>query len=139
MEYVTSNTGANIGDTRLVLTITENGIEKKREFTEEEKVNHILGLVSSFFEKSKENVLTGIKREYVQARQVVIYYSWNLTLLSQKEIGRIISGKDHATVIYAIRTVRNLRSIDKKFRKQLEDFESKYRFVFTERIAERSK
>ncbi len=65
------------------------------------------------------------KREIVQARQISMYFSKNLTKSSLTTIGSKIGGKDHATVLHAYKTVNNLMETDKKFRLQVEDIEKK--------------
>ncbi len=65
------------------------------------------------------------KREIVQARQISMYFSKNLTKASLTTIGSKIGGKDHATVLHAYKTVNNLMETDKKFRLQVEDIEKK--------------
>ena len=65
------------------------------------------------------------KREIVQARQVSMYFSKNLTKASLASIGARIGGKDHATVLHACKTVNNLIDTDKHFRTQINDIEKK--------------
>ena len=65
------------------------------------------------------------KREIVQARQIAMYFSKNLTKSSLSTIGSLIGNKDHATVLYACKTVNNLIDTDKHFKGQVEDIERK--------------
>jgi len=65
------------------------------------------------------------KREIVQARQVSMYFSKNLTKASLASIGSRIGGKDHATVLHACKTVNNLIDTDKHFRNQIFEIEKK--------------
>ena len=65
------------------------------------------------------------KREIVQARQVSMYFSKNLTKASLASIGSHIGGKDHATVLHACKTVNNLIDTDKHFRNQILEIEKK--------------
>jgi chromosomal replication initiation ATPase DnaA len=55
------------------------------------------------------------KREIVQARQVSMYFLRTFTNLSQHRVGSYF-GKDHATVIHAVKTVNNLYDTDRGFR-----------------------
>jgi chromosomal replication initiator protein len=61
----------------------------------------------------------------VQARQIAMYFSKNLTQSSLASIGSQIGGKDHATVLHACRTVTNLKEIDKNFRLSIDEIENK--------------
>ena len=63
------------------------------------------------------------KREIVQARQIAMYFAKNCTNNSLSKIGREIGQKDHATVLHASRTVKNLMDIDKEFKQNIEDIE----------------
>ena len=45
------------------------------------------------------------KKEYVMARQVSIYLAQKYTKLSASRIGRMVGGRDHATVIYSCNQV----------------------------------
>jgi chromosomal replication initiator protein len=65
------------------------------------------------------------KREIVQARQVSMFFSKNMTKSSLASIGAQIGGKDHATVLHACKTVNNLIDTDKHFRHQISEIEKK--------------
>ncbi len=65
------------------------------------------------------------KREVVQARQLTMYFSKNMTKFSLASIGAQIGNKDHATVLHACKTVINLKETDKNFRLFVDDIEKK--------------
>ncbi len=65
------------------------------------------------------------KREVVQARQLAMYFSKNLTKSSLSNIGIHCGGKDHATVLHACRTVNNLMETDKKFKTYVTDIQKR--------------
>lgn len=65
------------------------------------------------------------KREIVQARQVAMSLSRSLTKESSTDIGFKTGGKDHATCLYAIKTINNLKETDKKFRAQVNEIEER--------------
>jgi chromosomal replication initiator protein len=54
-------------------------------------------------------------RAVARPRQVAMYLAKQLTTLSLPDIGRQFGGRDHTTVIHAVRKVDELRSIDNKF------------------------
>ena len=56
------------------------------------------------------------KREICFPRQVAMYLIKNTTNLSLKSIGELFSGKDHATVLHAYRTINNLMDSDKQIK-----------------------
>lgn len=63
------------------------------------------------------------KREIVQARQVAMYFSKNLTNSSLSAIGSIIGRRDHATVLHACKAVKNLKETNTEFKHQLKEIE----------------
>lgn len=68
------------------------------------------------------------KRETVQARQIAMYFSKNMTKSSLASIGSQIGGKDHATVLHACRTVANLKDTDKNFKVYLDEIENRLKY-----------
>jgi hypothetical protein len=59
------------------------------------------------------------KRTIVEPRQVVMWFRKKNTKESLAEIGERY-GKDHATVLHAVKTVNNLKETDKEFRRKVE-------------------
>ena len=51
-------------------------------------------------------------RAVARPRQVAMYLAKQLTPRSLPEIGRKFGGRDHTTVMYAIRKIEELRAID---------------------------
>ncbi|MBN2164970.1 MAG: chromosomal replication initiator protein DnaA [Marinilabiliaceae bacterium] len=64
------------------------------------------------------------KREIVQARQIAMFFSKNMTNSSLSTIGAKIGKKDHATVLHACKTINNLMETDKEFKNQIIEIES---------------
>ena len=71
--------------------------------------NNLNITIEDFYSKSK-------KRELVQARQLAMHFAKKYTKLSLAAIGQQCGGKDHATVIHALKTVTNILETDKQFR-----------------------
>src|SRR3546814_12506043 len=51
-------------------------------------------------------------RAVVRPRQIAMYLAKKMTPRSLTEIGRIFGGRDHSTVIHAVRTIEALRAHD---------------------------
>ena len=66
------------------------------------------------FTKQKIDIKTR-KREVVEARQIAMYVIKCRTKLSFAEIGGLCGGKDHATVLHSIKTVKNVCDTDRAF------------------------
>ncbi len=62
-------------------------------------------------------------REVAQARQIAMYLCKKHTKASLTAIGSSIGGKNHATVLHAIKAITNLTDTDKAFKRQIEELE----------------
>ena len=60
-------------------------------------------------------------------RQVAMYIARDLTEASLSEIGKVIGGKDHATVIYAVKQIKARREKDDSFDRMIENLMLKLR------------
>jgi len=89
-------------------------------------IDYIQKMVCDYFNISVDQMHSASrKREIVQARQLAMYFAKTLTKNSLASIGVEIGGKDHATVLHAVRTVKNLIDTDKHFRVYVEEIEKK--------------
>lgn len=89
-------------------------------------IEHIQKVVCDYYKIPVELIQSKTrKREIVQARQISMYFSKNLTKSSLANIGYHIGGKDHATVLHACKTVNNMIDTDKNFRNQILEIEKK--------------
>src|SRR6185436_4392802 len=59
-------------------------------------------------------------RSIARPRQVAMYLSKKLTSKSLPEIGRKFGGKDHTTVIHAVRKIEELIITDREFAEDVE-------------------
>ena len=72
----------------------------------------------SFWRPRKKLVLIILKgsprraREVARPRQIAMYLAKQLTQRSLPEIGRRFGGRDHTTVIHAVRRIEELRAAD---------------------------
>jgi len=63
------------------------------------------------------------KSEISSARQVTMYLAKKHTGASFSNIGKLVGKRDHATVLHACKTIRNLLETDKEFRSSVEELE----------------
>ena len=61
------------------------------------------------------------KKEIVQARQLAMYLSKELTNASLKTIGLHFGGRDHSTVVHACTSIENAKEKDKLLRDLIDD------------------
>ncbi|MDR0667546.1 MAG: chromosomal replication initiator protein DnaA [Prevotellaceae bacterium] len=89
-------------------------------------ISDIQKTVCTYFNITSESIVSkSRKREIVQARQIAMYLSRNLTKDSLASIGAQIGGKDHATVLHAYNTVCDLMETDRHFRQYVSDIEKR--------------
>jgi len=89
-------------------------------------VEKIRDVVCSYFNLPIDSIFTpSRKREVVQARQIAMYLSKQLTKQSLAAIGQAIGKKDHATVLHALKAVSDQMATDKGFRLSVQEIQSK--------------
>lgn len=64
------------------------------------------------------------KREIVQVRQIAMFLAKKHTENSASKIGQLIGKRDHATVLHACKTVKDLIEVDKSFKAEIEEIEA---------------
>lgn len=109
----------------ITLSLAQELIDKiVVEHQAEVSVSKIQEAVCVYFGISTDQFLSKTrKREIVQARQIAMYLSRNLTKTSLASIGSQLGGKDHATVLHACNTVCDLMDTDRGFRQFVTDIE----------------
>lgn len=87
-------------------------------------IDDVINTVCQYFNLDIATIHTkSRKREVVQARQIAMYLAKANTELSASKIGSLIGNKDHATVLHACKTVKELREVDKSFRTDLDEIQ----------------
>jgi chromosomal replication initiator protein len=93
---------------------------EKRQFT----IKKIQEIVCRYFNLDEALIHTkSRKREIVQARQITMYLAKKYTEASLSHIGKVVGGKDHATVLHSYKTVINLLETSKAFRLTMDAIE----------------
>ena len=89
--------------------------ESASETQEELQADDIINCVANFFKISKSDMLGKKKnKEFVLPRQVCIYLISEMMSLPLVTIGKIMGGRDHATVIYARDKIAEQMKMDDK-------------------------
>lgn len=89
-------------------------------------IDYIQKVVSDYFQIDTETLKSKTrKRHIVQARQLAMFFAKKYTKASLSNIGNQIGDRDHATVLHACKTVDNLVTTDKQFRKFVDDINKK--------------
>jgi chromosomal replication initiator protein len=96
-------------------------IERNRELSVEE----ILKRVSSHFNIKISDIKSAKRlKAVVLPRQIAMYLSRQLTSSSYPEIGERFGGKDHSTIIHAIRKIDKLMEEDFQLRSTIENLKN---------------
>ncbi len=89
-------------------------------------VDYIQKLVAEHFKIPVETLKSKTrKRQIVIARQLSMYLAKTMTKKSLKAIGDTFGGRDHSTVIHAIKTVQDMMDTDPAFKETLEELSKK--------------
>jgi chromosomal replication initiator protein len=85
------------------------------------KIEDIQKLVASHYSVTRADILSSRRTAIVvKPRQVAMYLAKALTLRSLPEIGRRFGGRDHTTVLHAVRKIEGLRAANTALREELE-------------------
>jgi chromosomal replication initiator protein len=84
------------------------------------KIEDILKVVSRHFNVGRNDLLSARRaREVVMPRQIGMYLAKKLTARSLPEIGRRFGGRDHSTVLHAVRKIDEQIKGDEKLAREL--------------------
>jgi chromosomal replication initiator protein len=143
IDYIARNIKTNIRELEgaIISLIAQSSFNKKeitiglaKEIVEkfvkntkrEVSIDYIQKVVSDYFQMDVDTLQSKTrKRHIVQARQLAMFFAKKFTKASLASIGSQIGQRDHATVLHACKTVDNLSSTDKQFRKYVEDLTKK--------------
>jgi len=111
----------------ITLGLAKEVVEKFVKNTKREvSIDYIQKVVSDYFQMDVSTLQSKTrKRHIVQARQLAMFFAKKYTKASLASIGSQIGKRDHATVLHACKTVDNLSSTDKQFKKYVEDLSKK--------------
>ncbi|MFV9551335.1 chromosomal replication initiator protein DnaA [Algibacter sp. PT7-4] len=143
VEYVAKNIKSNVRELEgaIISLIAQSSFNKKeitldlarvivekfvKNTKREVSIDYIQKVVSDYFQMDIDTLQSKTrKRHIVQARQLAMFFAKKFTKASLASIGSQIGKRDHATVLHACKTVDNLSSTDKQFRKYVEDIGKK--------------
>ncbi|NJX14597.1 chromosomal replication initiator protein DnaA [Tamlana crocina] len=143
IEYVAKNIKTNVRELEgaIISLIAQSSFNKKeitldlarvivekfvKNTKREVSIDYIQKVVSDYFQMDVDTLQSKTrKRHIVQARQLAMFFAKKFTKASLASIGSQIGKRDHATVLHACKTVDNLSSTDKQFRKYVDDITKK--------------
>ena len=87
---------------------------------------NIIAVVLDHYGREAADLLSAKKvRTIVRGRQVGMYLARQLTPLSLTQIGSLFGGRDHTTVLYALRQIEKKLSSDQRLRSEVESIRSR--------------
>ena len=143
VEYVAKNIKTNVRELEgaIISLIAQSSFNKKeitvdlakqivekfvKNVKREISIDFIQKVVSEYFQLDIDILQSKTrKRHVVQARQLAMFFAKKFTKNSLANIGSQIGDRDHATVLHACKTVDNLVTTDKQFKKFVEDINKK--------------
>jgi len=114
---------ATLAGTPVTVEMAETAIRDLVRTSEPKRVRieDIQKLVASHYNVSKPDILSSRRTAtVVRPRQIAMYLSKVLTLRSLPEIGRRFGGRDHTTVLHAVRKIEALSKSDHSLSEELE-------------------
>jgi chromosomal replication initiator protein len=85
------------------------------------KIEDIQRVVARQYNVSRADLLSSRRTaNVVRPRQIAMYLAKALTLRSLPEIGRRFGGRDHTTVLHAVRKIETLASNDSALAEEIE-------------------
>ncbi len=141
IEYIAQNASGSVRDLEGVVTsllahsifisgdidmaLAEKVVGRyKRDTPKKYDVSSIIDTVCDIMKVNVEDVLgKSRKRDFVQARQIAMYFSQTLAKVSVGRIGRLIGNRDHSTVMHGIAKVTAKMQSDKAFAKEMKAIE----------------
>ncbi|MFP4288087.1 MAG: chromosomal replication initiator protein DnaA [Bacteroidota bacterium] len=88
-------------------------------------VEYIQKIVGEYLKIPIEKINSNTrKREVVQARQLAMFFSKSYTKYSLAAIGKKLGKKDHATVLHACKTVKNLCDTNRNYKKSFDELDN---------------
>ena len=85
------------------------------------RIEDIQRAVSRHYNVSRTDMLSNRRtRQIVKPRQIAMYLAKMMTPRSLPEIGRRFGGRDHTTVLHAVRKVESMIADDGQLAKELE-------------------
>ena len=114
---------ATLSGGRLTVEVAETAVRdlvRSRE-PRRVKIEDIQKLVAGHYNVSRADILSSRRTAtVVRPRQIAMFLSKMLTLRSLPEIGRRFGGRDHTTVLHAVRKIEGLAANDRSISEELE-------------------
>lgn len=106
-------------------TIEDKVYSNSRQMKNDRVISYIIKVVGNYYGLDQSySVVKSRNRELVVARQVAMYFSHKYTDATLAFISDHFNGKNHATILHAIKQVTNLCETDKEYKKQIKELKN---------------
>lgn len=118
-----------LGKEQIDLTLAKQVLKNfVTEINKEVTPDVIQRTVADYYDLEVEKLASATRRrQVVLARQISMFLVKQYTDQSLKAIGRMFGGRDHSTVLYSIKTVKDLMETNDEIKKALAELERKIR------------
>lgn len=122
---------ATLSDREVNIELAKEVIQKFVSFNNKKiSIENIKNVVANHYKLDIELLNSSSrKREIVMARQISMYLAREYTKHSYESIGSYFGGKDHSTVMYSIKNVKNLLDVDRQFSEVVNNLEKEVQFT----------
>ena len=118
----------NLFNEEITISVAEDAIKDMIRESEPRKITPdlIISEVAKYFNTTKETIISKKRtKEIVLPRQVSMYLCRELTDTSFDEIGKIMGGKDHSTIIHGHNTISDELSTNDTLREDIEELKKR--------------
>lgn len=115
---------ANLRKVQISLATVESLLAKGEGISDLKNIkanpNEVVSAVSKYFSLGKRSLMGSSRaRPVARPRQILMYLLRTELSLPLEEVGRIVGGRDHTTVIHAVEKITNLNSHDVQIREDI--------------------
>lgn len=116
----------SLGDEPISLEAAEVALRDINNGTVEVTPQAVIEVVAHYYNLTTDELVgKGRSKRFVQARQIAMYLCRELTDLSLPKLGAAFGGRDHTTVMYAERRIRESLTENKKVFEQVQELTQK--------------
>ena len=92
--------------------------------------SRIINVVANYYKINKKDIIgKSRKKEFVVPRHIAIFLVRGITNLSYIEIGKVFGGRDHSTIISAVKSIDQNMKLDKSVKLAISTIEQKVKTI----------
>ncbi len=116
------NAVANFNHRAIDIELTKEALKDVVVKTKQTNIENILQIIADYYQVSADEILSKQRsKKVVKPRQVAMWFSRELTTQSLIQIGAFFNGRDHTTVLHAIRNINEMIHLDNELKKDIDN------------------